>query len=563
MGTQGPLLSMTCASHIANFDLRPEYPLANANIPASWCFALIAEIVPDISSGFASGEHNVIGSGVPHLRPMNVSREGEVDLGEVKYVAADKDTRRLQPNDVLFNNTNSRALIGKTACVTIEGDFAFSNHMTRLRPDEGIDGRFVAHQLHYLWMLGFFGRICKNHVNQSSVATGPLADTVPLFVAPTNEQRRIVAKIEELFSQLDAGVAALEEVRKKLERYRASVLKAAVEGRLTTGWREEQRVAGRDIEPATVLLERILEERKRRWLEDQLAKWEARKRKSGWDDEKIDKARPKEADKYAAKYKPPAPPDTTDLPDLPKGWVWVDVDTIAEVQGGLQKTPKRKPVEHHFPYLRVANVLRGRLDLDEIHRFELTDDELARLRLQPGDLLVVEGNGSATEIGRCAIWGGEVDDCVHQNHIIRVRTFAGTDPLFADTVINSPFGQYAMQKVASSTSGLHTLSVGKVKQMFFPLPPLEEQVAILDLMDRALSDVGKVTEIVEQGQRRASRLRQAILKKAFAGELVPQDRNDEPAEALLARIRQARETRPKTNGKKKPTTRKRKKKAKT
>ena len=100
------------------------------------------------------------------------------------------------------------------------------------------------------------------------------------------------------------------------------------------------------------------------------------------------------------KYKEPVAPDTSDLPPLPGGWCWASFDQIGETQGGLQKSPSRKPIKNHYPYLRVANVHRGALDLNELHRFELTDDELTRLRLEPGDLLIVEGNGSRTEVGR-------------------------------------------------------------------------------------------------------------------------------------------------------------------
>src|SRR5579863_8682809 len=109
------------------------------------------------------------------------------------------------------------------------------------------------------------------------------------------------------------------------------------------------------------------------------------------------------------------------MSDLPEGWEWVETGSIAEVQGGIQKQPKRKPVANMYPFLRVANVPRGRLDLSDVHKVELFDGEIERYRLRLGDLLVVEGNGSLEQIGRAAQWGGEIEDCVHQNHLIRVR----------------------------------------------------------------------------------------------------------------------------------------------
>jgi type I restriction enzyme S subunit len=142
-------------------------------------------------------------------------------------------------------------------------------------------------------------------------------------------------------------------------------------------------------------------------------------------------------------------------------WPRKPLADVAEIQGGIQKQPSRRPVKNHYPYLRVANVLRGCLDLSEMSRMELFDDELRKLRLQAGDLLIVEGNGSVSEIGRMAIWKNEVKDCVHQNHIIRARLAKGVLPKFAAIYWNSPDGQRRITEVASSTSGLYTLSGAK------------------------------------------------------------------------------------------------------
>src|SRR5664279_5036178 len=106
---------------------------------------------------------------------------------------------------------------------------------------------------------------------------------------------------------------------------------------------------------------------------------------------------------------------------LPKRWAQVNLDEVADIQGGIQKQAKRRPVNNRYPFLRVANVLRGKLVLNDVHEVELFNGELDRHRLQAGDLLVVEGNGSPDQIGRAAIWDGSIANCVHQNHLIRVR----------------------------------------------------------------------------------------------------------------------------------------------
>lgn len=163
---------------------------------------------------------------------MNIDREGRFDLSDTKFVEGDSP-KLLQKDDVLFNNTNSPELIGKTTVVPIEDPLAYSNHMTCVRLEPGMNPKFVARQLHFLWMTGYFRHRCKNHVNQASIAAEPLGNTVPLLVAPSAEQTRIADKLDELLSDLDAGVAALEKARSKIKHYRAAVLKAAVEGALT------------------------------------------------------------------------------------------------------------------------------------------------------------------------------------------------------------------------------------------------------------------------------------------------------------------------------------------
>lgn len=282
-------------------------------------------------------------------------------------------------------------------------------------------------------------------------------------------------------------------------------------------------------ESASELLKSILIERRRRWEEKQLRKFKEKGKEPAQD--------------WRSKYKEPLLPSSATNSDLPMSWCSASFDQIGETQGGLQKSPSRKPTNTHYPYLRVANVHRGSLDLRELHRFELTDEELERLRLQPGDLLIVEGNGSRTEIGRCAMWRGEISDCVHQNHIIRVRPLAGVLPEYVNIFMNSPDGQSAIQWVASSTSGLYTLSVGKIEKLSLGLPPTDEQEAIVEAVEDQLSVIDHLEADLETRLKSAQSLRQSILRHAFTGKLMPQDPNDESASELLNRIAVERKAR--------------------
>jgi type I restriction enzyme S subunit len=187
----------------------------------------------------------------------------------------------------------------------------------------------------------------------------------------------------------------------------------------------------------------------------------------------------------------------------------------------------------------VANVHRGALDLDELHRFELTEAELNRLRLNTGDLLIVEGNSSRTEIGRCAMWRGEVENCVHQNHIIRLRPSVGMVSKYIDLFLNSPTGQKAIQWVASSTSGLYTLSVGKIEKLPLAIPSTDEQEAIVEAVEDQLSVIDHLDADLEAKLKSARALRQSIFRHAFTGKLVSQNPN--PSSRIRARKRRFRD----------------------
>lgn len=291
-------------------------------------------------------------------------------------------------------------------------------------------------------------------------------------------------------------------------------------------------------ETGAELLQRILTERRTRWEAKQLAKFKEQ-----------GKAQPKD---WQNKYPEPVKPDTSDLPELPEGWVWESLDMISEIQGGIHKQPSRAPITNKFPFLRVANVARGRLKLEEIHEIELFSGELVRLALQKGDVLIVEGNGSLTEIGRCALWDGSIPNAVHQNHLIRARPIVMRSE-FVETWLNSMRGIERLTALAATTSGLYTLSVGKISKIPVPIPSINEQASIVELLFLGLEEQKRQESSIQVSLKQSAAQRKNILKAAFSGQLVPQDPNDEPASVLLERIRAeraAQEKAPKPRGRK-------------
>ena len=198
---------------------------------------------------------------------------------------------------------------------------------------------------------------------------------------------------------------------------------------------------------------------------------------------------------------------------------WVKLSDVTNIQGGIQKQQKRVPRTNAFPFLRVANVAAGGLDLSDVHEIELFEGELDRLRLEQGDLLVVEGNGSASQIGRAAVWDGSIKDCVHQNHLIRVRPTEGLLPEYLEAFWNSPQNRTALTEVASSSSGLHTLSVGKLSRLEIPVPSLARQRELALEVQRVREATTRVDGESATAIQRSVLLRRSLLTAAFSGRL--------------------------------------------
>lgn len=371
--------------------------------------------------------------------------------------------------------------------------------------------------------------------------------TIKLPIPPRPEQSRIVEAIESYFTRLDNAVATLERVRANLKRYRASVLKAAVEGRLVPTEAELARQEGRSYEPASELLKRILAERRRRWEKTELAALKA-------------KGRPPKDDKWKAKYKEPVAPDTSELPDLPEGWCWASLPQLSW-DAGYGTSTKCGYEGRGEPVLRIPNIVNQSVDISDLKVSVRSLGIATEKYLDPGDLLIIRTNGSRSLIGRAAIVQRPMDPyCFFASYLIRYRLL-GSDTLWRWILAfwHSPDQRRIIEAEAATSAGQYNISLKALDQLLIALPPLEEQERLLLATDRAtsLADAGEVA--AESSARRSSNLRQSILKWAFEGKLADQDPNDEPASVLLERIKAEREakaaevnskTRMKGNGRK-------------
>lgn len=427
----------------------------------------------------------------PYLRAANVTWDGLdlTDVKEMSFTAAEKEVYLLRRGDLLVSEASgSAAEVGKPAIWSGEiAGCCFQNTLIRVRPPPGTT-RFFYFQLLYLARSGAFGDASKgvgiHHLGAERFSR------IEVRIAPRGEQDRIVLAIEQHLSLIDAAVKGLRRVLANLGRYRASVLLAACEGRLVPLEADLARREKRDHEPAAALLGRIASERRR-----------------------------------AVKVS-----DTSGLPRLPRGWQWTTLRDIADIRGGLTKGRKRDPERlRKVPYLRVANVQRGYLDLSEMKEIEATEQEIEDLALRRGDVLFNEG-GDRDKLGRGWVWEGALPECIHQNHVFRARLSHGLiEPKFVSHYGNSCGRSYFAEQ-GQQTTNLASINIAKLGALPLPIPPLAEQRRIVAEVERLLA----AAEITEQAVRaqllRAGRLRQSVLRRAFEGELLGAAKGD------LARI---------------------------
>lgn len=341
----------------------------NNPLPCGWCEATIGDLIAPFENANPSQSDRATFQYVD-IDAIDNSVHCIVNPKTLSVRNAPSRARKvIRTGDVLISLV--RPYLKNIAIVPQELDRQWaSTAFCVCRPRSGVESRF----LYYMFLQNDFLNAIPTYGD--SPPSGHDEDLLAMSVGlpPAKEMVRIADRIDELFTDLSAGVAALERVKRNLARYRAAVLHAAVTGKLTEAWRKEH---GPADEPGPQLLQRILAERRRQWEQRTLAKYE-----------KTGKKPPKN---WKSRYPEPANAKPlqgeSELPHIPMGWCWASVDQIADVQGGLQKSPSRAPVRNYYPYLRVANVLRGRLDLTEIHQFELEPEELDKLRLVAGDLL--------------------------------------------------------------------------------------------------------------------------------------------------------------------------------
>lgn len=470
---------------------------------------------------------SVVGGGTP---PRNVPSYFE---GKVPWFTV-KDMKSLRPSDaeehiseaaIANSATNlipantvvvaTRIALGRAMRPSVE--CAINQDLKALVVGRGVDPDFL------LYWFGANERLIQD-LGSGTTVSGIRLETLrslPLALPPAEEQTRIVAKLEDLLADLESGVAELKVAQRKLQQYRQSLLKSAVEGVLTVRWREVQRELGPTTQTGAELLQQILSERQIRWKEKQLEKYKEQ-----------GKAPPKDWEK---KYPEPVQVDALGLPVLPEGWAWATVDqlTVEQRYGSSAKTNEDSS---GVPVLRMGNIQDGKIDYTSLKYLPEGHEEFPVLFLEDGDLLFNRTN-SPELVGKTAVYRSERAPVSFASYLIAVRFAKGFVPELASTFINSAYGRQWIKGVAVQQTGQANVNGSKLSALAVPLPPVAEQIELMRILSDHVDRADEQEKAIQKSLKQSVTQRQNILRAAFAGKLVPQDPDEEPATMLLERIR--------------------------
>lgn len=434
----------------------------------------ICEVIPGNSP--PSSTYNEDGVGLPFF-------QGSGEFGE-KFPQHDRwcsDPKKIAlPDDILVS---VRAPVGDTNIC--HGESCIGRGLAALRPNRGIEPLFL-----------FYGiRAFQNELilkgsgsTFDSISSGELRE-FEIPITRTDEQKRIVAKIEELFSKVDSGAESLNTTEKRLDLYQSSVIKSAITGKLTETWRSEnqQSASGAD------LVERAQEKEEKN-------KYKKQGKLNGNSEEQVF--------------------------EVPSSWGWAQVGDICKAirYGSSEKA------DYEFegvPLLRMGNIENGKLNYDDL-KYLPTDWEREELILTSGDVLFNRTN-SAELVGKTALYKENHPRSTFASYLVRAQVYPDIyNPALLVYFTNSVFGRQYINSVISQQVGQANVNATKFASMPIPVPSIEEQNEIVREVDHRLSIVDEVMNEVDSNLKRSSRLRQSILKNAFEGNLVPKDPTEDP-----------------------------------
>jgi len=426
-----------------------------------WPTVPLGVLLTDIQPGFASGKHNSTGEGIPHFRPMNVSIDGRIERTALKYVepTAGRPELRLRRGDVVFNNTNSPELVGKTAVFEDEDAPAFSNHMTRLRSNpERLDPAYLALRLHQAWREGWFSAHCNNHVSQSSISRDVLR-AFEIELPPIEIQRTIIGLHRQVDALRASGNDHLIVARRTIERLRQSILAAACFGQLTVDWRRSN---GHGDDPTS------------------------------------------------------EPIMPRNMPKIPASWTYRRVEEIAApgtaVSYGIVLPGPE--VSNGVPYVRQQDVAQGTVLINQLRH---TAPEIAakhkRSSLREGDVLLCIIRNLRVAVSPRGINGANITQ-----GMVRIRPGKRILGEYLAAYLESPYTQRWMKDQYIGLA-MPRINVAHARAIPISLPPVDEQIEIVFRLRSLLGFTNDMQRRIDAAVRRLDLGSRSVFAKALSGEL--------------------------------------------
>ncbi len=451
-----------------------------SDLPKGWVWTTLQEACSTPQYGWTT---KATAEGTLRLLRTTDITDGNVDWETVPFCTEeppDEEKYLLKTGDIVISRAGS---VGYSYLVKNPQNAVFASYLIRFKPSPIIDENYL---VFFLKSPDYWKIISKEKAGIALVnvnATKLKRIEIPL--PPLAEQHRIVAKLEVLFTQLDAAVKNLRKAQTQLQRYRQSLLKAAFEGELTREWREGH---SGELEPMSVSEVSNLD----------------------------------------------------NLPELPDGWVWTKIEDIAEFIRGVsykKNQSSKTQIDDYVPILRAnnINVQLNFEDLVYVQQEKVKDEQYVKAL----DIIIAMSSGSKHLVGKASQ--------AHQDFDGGFGTFCGlvrvseeVNQKFIGLFFQSPVYRNEISRLSTGIN-INNLRRENIEDMFIPLPSLTEQEQIVSELERHLSVADEIEATIGAELTRAERLRQSILKHAFSGKLVPQDPNDEPASVLLEKIREEKE----------------------
>jgi type I restriction enzyme S subunit len=483
-------------------------------LPQGWTFTTLGQICSKPQYGWTCKAAKQ--GQIKYVRTTDISR-GRIDWATVPFcedLPNEVDKYRVHRNDILVSRAGS---VGVSLRVEdVPCDAVFASYLIRFNTLDGMEPKFVEAFLksddYSRSISEFAAGIAVPNVNASKLAS------LEMPLAPLGEQRRIVAKLEKLLSKVDTCQQRLTKVPVLLKRFRQAVLAAACSGRLTADWREEHpsNLDGKN------LLRSLLSTRRAKWEAKQLEKFRTRGRM------------PKDGS-WKTAYPECRQPSSDGLPPLPADWTWI---ALACVVTRVKRGPSMKCNQkaQGVRYITSGNLEAGKLRLDLDQKYLTDFDEIEKCRLLPGDLILNCVN-SLAKIGKSAVF-----EAKHGKAIVGFNNYAlelSTDFIsayFLNLVCQNDVFLSQLYLVVKHAVNQVSFATEELEKVAVPVPPLAEQQEIVRRVEALFALADQIEARYAKAKAHVEKLTQSILAKAFRGDLVPQDPNDEPASVLLERI---------------------------